>query len=42
LLLPGTDHAGIATQVKVEEKLAANNISKYDISREEFLKYCWE
>ncbi|ATU05026.1 valine--tRNA ligase [Candidatus Gracilibacteria bacterium HOT-871] len=42
LLLPGTDHAGIATQVKVEEKLASEGISKENISREEFLKYCWE
>lgn len=40
LLLPGTDHAWIATQVKVEERLATNWISKNDISREEFLEHC--
>ncbi len=42
LLLPGTDHAGISTQVKVEEKLAKEWINKNDITREEFLKHCWE
>lgn len=42
LLLPGTDHAWIATQVKVEEKLAKAWKSKYSISREEFLQECWD
>ena len=42
LLLPGTDHAGISTQMKVEEKLASEWKSKHDISREEFLKECWD
>ena len=42
LLLPWTDHAWIATQVKVEEKLASEWISKENISREKFLEYCWE
>lgn len=34
--IPGTDHAGIATQVKVEQQLAEQGISRYDIGREEF------
>lgn len=42
LLLPGTDHAGISTQVKVEEKLALEWKNKHNISREEFLKECHE
>jgi len=42
LLLPGTDHAWISTQVKVEEKLALEWKSKHNISREEFLKECWD
>jgi len=42
LLLPGTDHAGISTQVKVEEKLAKEWKSKHTMSREEFLKECWD
>ncbi|MCH2188833.1 valine--tRNA ligase, partial [Candidatus Gracilibacteria bacterium] len=41
LLLPGTDHAGISTQVKVEEKLAKEGKSKHTMSREEFLDECW-
>lgn len=41
LLLPWTDHAWIATQVKVEERLALKWISKFDITRDEFLEYCW-
>ena len=41
LLLPGTDHAGISTQVKVEEKIAKEWKSKHNISREEFLEECW-
>lgn len=42
LLLPWTDHAWISTQIKVEEKLAAEWKSKHNISREEFLKECWD
>lgn len=42
LLLPGTDHAWISTQVKVEEKLAKEGKTKHNISREEFLKECWD
>lgn len=42
LWLPGTDHAGIATQAKVEEALAKEGISKYDLGREEFLDKVWE
>jgi len=42
LLLPWTDHAGISTQVKVEEKLAAEWKSKHTMSREEFLSECWD
>src|SRR5450830_43646 len=41
LWLPGTDHAGIATQAKVEESLAGEVVSRYDIGREEFLKKVW-
>ncbi|MDD4334546.1 MAG: valine--tRNA ligase [Desulfotomaculaceae bacterium] len=41
LWLPGTDHAGIATQAKVEESLAKEGISRYDIGREDFLKKVW-
>ncbi len=41
LWLPGTDHASIATEVKVVEKLASEGISKKDIGREEFLKHAW-
>jgi len=41
LWLPGTDHASIATEVKVVEKLAKEGIKKSDISREEFLKHAW-
>ena len=42
LWLPGMDHAGIATQAKVDEKLKAQGISRYDIGREEFLKVAWK
>ena len=41
LWLPGTDHASIATEVKVVEKLAAEGKKKEDIGREEFLKHAW-
>jgi len=40
--LPGTDHAGIATQAKVEEALAGEGLTKYDIGREKFLERAWE
>ena len=42
LLLPGTDHAGISTQVKVEERLASQGIDKSKMSREAFLDECWK
>lgn len=41
LWMPGTDHAGIATQIKVEEMLAKDGISRHDLGREEFLKHVW-
>ena len=42
LWIPGMDHAGIATQAKVEERLQELGISRYDLGREEFLKKAWE
>lgn len=42
LWLPGTDHAAIATEVKVAQDLAKRGINKDELSREEFLGYCWE
>ena len=42
LWVPGMDHAGIATQAKVEAKLRAEGISRYDLGREGFLKKAWE
>ena len=43
LYLPGTDHAGIATQVKVEEELRNNEgLSRYDLGREKFLERVWD
>ncbi len=42
LWLPGTDHAGIATQARVEESLAQQGISKHDLGREQFLEKVWE
>lgn len=42
LWLPGMDHAGIATQAKVDERLKEEGISRYDIGREAFLKRAWE
>ncbi len=38
----GTDHAGIATQNKVEQKLAAQGLSRHDVGRERFIELCWE
>ncbi len=40
--VPGTDHASIATEAKVVNKLKQEGISKEDISREEFMKHAWE
>jgi valyl-tRNA synthetase len=42
LWLPGTDHAGIATQARVEEQLAKEGLSKHDLGREKFLDRVWE
>ena len=38
----GTDHAGIATQMVVERRLAADNISRHDLGREKFIEKIWE
>lgn len=40
--VPGTDHASIATEAKVVNKLNAEGIDKYDLSRPEFLEHAWE
>ncbi|MGI6161529.1 MAG: valine--tRNA ligase [Christensenellales bacterium] len=42
LWLPGTDHASIATEVKIVEQMAAENITKKDIGRDGFLKRAWK
>ncbi|KRN88980.1 valine--tRNA ligase [Ligilactobacillus ceti] len=42
LWLPGMDHAGIATQAKVEARLAEDGISRYDLGREAFINKVWE
>ncbi len=42
LWLPGTDHAGISTQTKVEKKLKEENISRYDLGRKKFVDKVWE
>lgn len=42
LWLPGMDHAGIATQTKVEEKLREQGITRYDLGRQKFLEKTWE
>ena len=42
LWLPGTDHAGIATQNKVEEHLALDGFSRHDVGREKFLEKAWQ
>ena len=39
---PGTDHAGIATQMVVERMLAKQNVSRHDLGREKFLEKVWE
>ncbi|MEW4219223.1 valine--tRNA ligase [Rossellomorea marisflavi] len=41
LWLPGMDHAGIATQAKVDEKLRNQGISRYDLGREKFVEETW-
>jgi valyl-tRNA synthetase len=42
LWLPGMDHAGIATQAKVEEKLKEQGTTRYELGREKFLEQAWE
>ena len=42
LYLPGTDHAGIATQVVVERMLAADDISRHQLGRQKFVEQVWE
>ncbi|MGI6188711.1 MAG: valine--tRNA ligase, partial [Caldicoprobacteraceae bacterium] len=42
LWLPGTDHASIATEVKIVEKLAEEGLTKKDLGRDEFLKRAWQ
>ncbi len=39
---PGTDHAGIATQMVVERQLAANGVNRHDLGRDKFLEKVWE
>ena len=40
--VPGMDHAGIATQAKVEQRLAENGVSRYDLGREKFVDQVWD
>ncbi len=42
LWVPGTDHAGIATQAQVEKRLEKNGTSRKEIGREKFLGECWK
>ncbi len=42
LWLPGTDHAGIATQIVVERQLDAQKVSRHDLGREKFVEKVWE
>ena len=42
LWLPGVDHAGIATQIKVEEQLRKEGLTRYDLGRDKFLDRVWE
>ncbi len=42
LWLPGTDHAGIATQIVVERQLDAKGLSRHDLGREKFVERVWE
>jgi len=39
--IPGTDHAGIATQIKVEKQIAEEDLTRYDLGREKFLERTW-
>lgn len=41
LWVPGTDHAGIATQNKVEQLLASEGLTRFDVGRDEFIKHVW-
>jgi len=42
LVVPGTDHAAISTNMKVEQAVAEEGSSRYDLGREGFLERCWE
>jgi len=42
LWMPGTDHAGIATQIKVEEKLREEGLSRHDLGRDKFIPLVWK
>ena len=42
LWIPGVDHAGIATQIKVEEELRKDGLTRYDLGREKFLERVWD
>lgn len=42
LWMPGTDHAGIATQAKVEESLRSEGLSRYDLGRDKFIEKVWQ
>ena len=42
LVVPGTDHAAISTNMKVEQMLAEEGISRHDLGREKFVERCWE
>ncbi len=42
LWVPGVDHAGIATQIKVEEELRREGLTRYDLGREKFLERVWD
>ena len=42
LWVPGMDHAGIATQAKVDERLKKEGVSRYDLGREKFLERAWD
>ena len=42
LWIPGVDHAGIATQIKVEEELRKDGVTRYDLGREKFLEKVWD
>ena len=40
--VPGIDHAGIATQTKIEQELKKNGIDKNNLTKEEFIKHIWD